>query len=323
MSHLPSPLVPANCSLSDFAFMPLDVRRLLTSETWVLATGEERAAAMCLWLESWHQIPAGSLPDNDRMLAHLAQCPNWSNVKEQALRGWVKCSDGRLYHKVVAEKALEAWIEKLLAAIAGAIGNAKRWGVDMDIDALRVELSESADLLQSIAPQSRALRKPQLHKNLSKVCTPSDEDSEDVGADLSPPDRPPIAPRITPDSPPDRNRQGQGQGHRQGEEKSRGARATRLPADWSPSPDQIRFCQLERPDLEVSQTALRFRDYWIAQAGQKGVKADWDATWRNWVRNERQRQQPYQTAADKRQSFAEALTGRNRERTSLDIIDLN
>jgi hypothetical protein len=29
----------------------------------------------------------------------------------------------------------------------------------------------------------------------------------------------------------------------------------------------------------------KFRDYWIAQPGQKGVKLDWDATWRNWCRN--------------------------------------
>jgi len=34
----PAPLVPAEVDLRDFAFMPLDVRRLLTSETWVLGT---------------------------------------------------------------------------------------------------------------------------------------------------------------------------------------------------------------------------------------------------------------------------------------------
>lgn len=28
----------------------------------------------------------------------------------------------------------------------------------------------------------------------------------------------------------------------------------------------------------------KFRDYWAAQPGQKGVKTDWPATWRNWVR---------------------------------------
>lgn len=27
-----------------------------------------------------------------------------------------------------------------------------------------------------------------------------------------------------------------------------------------------------------------FKDYWIAQPGQKGVKTDWLATWRNWCR---------------------------------------
>jgi hypothetical protein len=41
----------------------------------------------------------------------------------------------------------------------------------------------------------------------------------------------------------------------------------------------------ERPDLDVRQVAEQFKDYWVAQAGQKGVKLDWDATWRNWVRN--------------------------------------
>ena len=27
-----------------------------------------------------------------------------------------------------------------------------------------------------------------------------------------------------------------------------------------------------------------FRDYWVAQPGVKGRKANWSATWRNWVR---------------------------------------
>lgn len=28
----------------------------------------------------------------------------------------------------------------------------------------------------------------------------------------------------------------------------------------------------------------KFHDYWIAQSGQRAVKADWIATWRNWLR---------------------------------------
>lgn len=65
------------------------------------------------------------------------------------------------------------------------------------------------------------------------------------------------------------------------------ASATRLPADWTASPDDIAFCKTERPDLTPAATEQRFRDYWIAQPGVKGRKTDWPATWRNWVRNER------------------------------------
>jgi hypothetical protein len=65
------------------------------------------------------------------------------------------------------------------------------------------------------------------------------------------------------------------------------ATATRLPADWMPSHEDAKFCQAERSDLKVDETASRFRDYWIAQPGSKGRKTDWSATWRNWVRSER------------------------------------
>lgn len=110
MDELPAPLLSSEVNLRDVADMPLDIRRLLTSETWILGSGDEKVAALTLWLESWHQIPAGSLPDNDRVLSVLSQAGiNWPNVRGQALKGWVRCSDGRLYHPVVVEKALEVW----------------------------------------------------------------------------------------------------------------------------------------------------------------------------------------------------------------------
>lgn len=65
------------------------------------------------------------------------------------------------------------------------------------------------------------------------------------------------------------------------------SRGTRLPAHWTPSEDQIAFCKELRPDLNPVAVGERFKDFWIAQAGSKGVKLDWDATWRNWVRNEK------------------------------------
>ncbi|RSZ60021.1 hypothetical protein HF313_15005 [Massilia atriviolacea] len=65
------------------------------------------------------------------------------------------------------------------------------------------------------------------------------------------------------------------------------APATRLPADWLPTDGDTEFCKAERPDLRLTEVADRFRDYWHAMPGTKGQKADWNATWRNWVRNER------------------------------------
>ena len=129
LPDFPAPLVSDDVDLSDFAFMPLDVQRLLTSETWVLGNAAEKVAALTLWLVSWHQTPAASLPDNDKMLAHLSQAGSgWKKVKDHALRGWVRCSDGRIYHPVVAEKANEAWEKKQKQRERSRTGNATRWG---------------------------------------------------------------------------------------------------------------------------------------------------------------------------------------------------
>ena len=62
-------------------------------------------------------------------------------------------------------------------------------------------------------------------------------------------------------------------------------RGSRLAQDWFLSKSMGEWATQERPDLDVRQVAEQFKDYWVAKAGQKGVKLDWDATWRNWVRN--------------------------------------
>jgi hypothetical protein len=38
---------------------------------------------------------------------------SWLAIKEEAMRGWVKCSDGRLYHPVVCELADEAYARRV------------------------------------------------------------------------------------------------------------------------------------------------------------------------------------------------------------------
>jgi len=69
------------------------------------------------------------------------------------------------------------------------------------------------------------------------------------------------------------------------QKKVNNKRGSRLAQDWFLTKAMGDWATQERPDLDVRQVAEQFKDYWVAQAGQKGVKLDWDATWRNWVRN--------------------------------------
>lgn len=126
----PEPLTPVDCDLRDFAFMPLDVLRLRDSDLAIQASGEEFRCAVLLWCASWHQSPAASLPDDDATLSALAgfgrAIREWKRVRAGALRGWVLCNDGRLYHPVVAEKALDAWKAKLMQRWRTEIARVKK-----------------------------------------------------------------------------------------------------------------------------------------------------------------------------------------------------
>ena len=127
--RLPDPFVPADADLRGLSFMPLDVGRLLDSDLFALSSGEEFKAAVALWAKSWTQVPAGSLPDDERVLAHLSGTgARWKKLRSMALRGFIKCSDGRLYHPVISEKVREAWAMRLRQRERAIRGNAKRWG---------------------------------------------------------------------------------------------------------------------------------------------------------------------------------------------------
>jgi uncharacterized protein YdaU (DUF1376 family) len=71
-------------------------------------------------------------------------------------------------------------------------------------------------------------------------------------------------------------------------------RGTRLPPDWRPSELLSAWAGKERPDLDVDAVAAKFRDHWAAKPGKAGLKLDWDATFRNWVRDEKPGRQPHQ-----------------------------
>lgn len=64
-------------------------------------------------------------------------------------------------------------------------------------------------------------------------------------------------------------------------------RGSRLPLNWTLPTEWKAFAETARPDIDVEATADSFADYWHAQPGAKSRKADWQAAWRYWVRNQR------------------------------------
>lgn len=115
-SGFPLPPVPADIDLRSYQWMKLDLSRLHSSDFIHLASNEEFGAAVKLWTESMRQVPAGSLPNDDKILACLAgyrgSPRRWMKVRTMALHGFSLCSDGRLYHPVLAEMVLDAWGNK-------------------------------------------------------------------------------------------------------------------------------------------------------------------------------------------------------------------
>ena len=64
-------------------------------------------------------------------------------------------------------------------------------------------------------------------------------------------------------------------------------RGSRLPADWQPEEKLLAWAMKERTDLDMQKVIDSFTDYWISKTGSAATKLDWDATFRNWVRNEK------------------------------------
>lgn len=75
-----------------------------------------------------------------------------------------------------------------------------------------------------------------------------------------------------------------------------------LPKEWE------QFCLKERPDLQPNVVFIDFKDYWVSVAGQKGVRADWFATWRGWVRRQHVQKTQAKTQSDKTKDVLKGLT---------------
>lgn len=102
------------------------------------------------------------------------------------------------------------------------------------------------------------------------------------------------------------------------------SRSIRLNLDWELPDEWAIWAKQERPELNINQVAAGFKDYWISEAK---AKADWFATWRNWIRKQRADKQdkvyeaPWQKAARLRMAeFAPGVAAKDPNEAS--IIDM-
>lgn len=59
---------------------------------------------------------------------------------------------------------------------------------------------------------------------------------------------------------------------------------TRISADWSLTPENRQYARDRGfSDQRIDRMHEEFVNHWLGVSGQKGLKADWDATWRNRV----------------------------------------
>jgi hypothetical protein len=85
--------------------------------------------------------------------------------------------------------------------------------------------------------------------------------------------------------------------------KRTAVRGSRLSPDWLPSAESIAKAREDAPGVDHQAEHPVFVDYWISQPGQKGVKTNWDATWRNWMRR---KQGDIKTTTAKRKPITKA-----------------
>ncbi len=156
MEECPEPLTPPECDLRGFEYMPLEVSRLRDSSLAANASGEEFRAAVLLWCASWHQVPAASLPRDDKQLAQLAGfgrgVKDFQKVRDGALHGWVLCTDGRWYHPVIAERAVKGWEDRLAfrdkqekRKEAARIAAEARWNAEKEAKAKATQCDTDAE----------------------------------------------------------------------------------------------------------------------------------------------------------------------------------
>lgn len=108
----------APIDLRGMQYMPLQIERLRRSKAWLICKRRPDLAfhMLNLWMVAWHEVPAGSMENDDDVLADAAMCDvrKWPRIKDDVMRGWTLADDGRLYHETVREIAVDTFEKRTI-----------------------------------------------------------------------------------------------------------------------------------------------------------------------------------------------------------------
>lgn len=279
----PDPLTPPDCDLRDFSWMPLDVTRLRDSDLASTVSGDAFRAAVLLWCASWHQIPTASLPNDDRILAKLAgygrDVESWTKVRDEALHGFIECSDGRLYHPVIAEKALEAADQRKKQKERTQKATEARRGSKRDAasdDSRNVERNDHRD---DSKPRNRHGARNEVQQ--TRPDKDRERDKEKLKTAVEPLSSSSSRASAQDDDNPTKTVEDSG-------EKNFNPLGTTLPGDWTPSDADIAAATEYGLDDEVIRAELLTFHAYNAQHGT--FSKNWSATWRLWCARWKERE---------------------------------
>lgn len=270
MTELPEPLTPPDCDLRGMEWMPLHGHKLYGSDFDAIASDAEYRAAQRLWWAAWQQqVPAASLPDDDRVLAHVAgyqrDPKGWAKVRDVALHAFIKCSDGRLYHRFLAPEAVIAWEKRIRERERKAAYRAKKDGQGGAI----------SSSVPPIVPRDKT----------GTDASPDGDTNGDVRVDRTTQDRTgqdnlrkkereePLSP--CGDIPPS-------QDAAEPERPSKPPRRSQVPEDWRPSERDRNFAICHMPEDAIDREAAQFVDH---HRSRGTPFRDVSRAWQTWCRN--------------------------------------
>lgn len=104
---------PADTKAKGWRF-ELDMEQIRQSDTWALASPAARPWLLMLWTTAWDQVPCGSMPADDELIAARIGLDTkaFSKLKTVLMRGWWLAADGRLYHDTIVARVHAMLVKK-------------------------------------------------------------------------------------------------------------------------------------------------------------------------------------------------------------------